>query len=387
MWWSTASLNSDQQHDLPEDRVSPQTKTTVMYMNASVYSPVDPFATAILVDGPTVAWLGSDSAAHAMAGEQSTVVDVHGAVITPSFVAHQRVTHGTQIVSAAQGYGAVELLSDNARTLNDAATRATDAGLVPLPILIHPVTEASAIASAGAPRPCLGIEIDPAQDPAALLEDVTSHLVACSEARNQAVVVCEARPEATVEGAPSAVIDVILEAAQQATDTVGERAFRSRGHRLVGVGELSEEQSESLARHALSVTSRPGAAPLTALARAGVPVTLTTDAENPWQAVKDALEAKEPSHRTSARAAFLALTRGVWRAQRDAQPLAGQLAPGAEASLTMWDAESLMVQQAQGTGASWSTDPRARTPALPALDDPRLPVCERTVVGGNVIFE
>lgn len=160
--------------------MSPQTKTTVMYMNASVYSPVDPFATAILVDGPTVAWLGSDSAAHAMAGEQSTVVDVHGAVITPSFVAHQRVTHGTQIVSAAQGYGAVELLSDNARTLNDAATRATDAGLVPLPILIHPVTEASAIASAGAPRPCLGIEIDPAQDPAALLEDVTSHLVACS---------------------------------------------------------------------------------------------------------------------------------------------------------------------------------------------------------------
>lgn len=368
-----------------------QTKTTAMYVNASVYSPVDPFATAILVDGPTVAWLGSDGAAQAMASEQTTVVDVQGAVITPAFVAHQRITDsGQQIVSPAQGYGAVELLADNAQTLNDAATRASESGLVPLPILVHPVTEASDIPSVEAPRPCLGIEVDPAQDHAAQVEAITAHLVACSEARYQAVVVCEDRvvdTDETGEGTPSSTIDAILEAAQRATDMLGERAFRSRGHRLVGVGELSNEQSESLARHALSVSSRPGAAPLTALARSGVPVTLITDADNPWQAVKDALEAEEPSHRTSARAAFLALTRGVWRAQRDAQPLAGQLAPGAEVSLAMWDAESLMVQQAQGTGASWSTDPRARTPALPALDDPRLPVCERTVVNGNVIFE
>lgn len=368
--------------------MSQQTKTTSLYVNASVYSPVDPFATAILVDGPTIAWLGSDSAAQVMAGERTTAVDVQGAVITPAFVAHQRITDSEQqIVSPRQGYGAVELLSEDAQTLDRAVSRASDAGLVPLPILIHAVTEASAVNSAGAPRPCLGIETDTAQDQSALVEAVTAHFVACSEARYQAVVVFGDRSGTTVDGAPLATVDAILEAAQRATDTVGERAFRSRGHRLVGVGELTEEQSESLARHALSVSSRPGAAPLTALARAGVPVTLMTEVENPWQAVKNALEAEEPSHRTSARAAFLALTRGVWRAQRDAQPLSGQLAPGAEASLAMWDAESLMVQQAQGTGASWSTDPRARTPALPALDDPQLPVCERTVVGGNVIFE
>lgn len=367
--------------------MTPQTKTTALYVNASVYSPVDPFATAILVDGPTIAWLGSDSAAHAMASEQASVVDVAGAVITPIFVAHQRITGDERAVTPAQGYGAVELISDSVEKLDDAAARASDSGLVPLPILMCAVADTADITAANAPRPCLGIEISHAQDHDTLVESVTAHLVACSESRYQAVIVCGEGTENSQAGAPSSVIDAVLKAAQRATDTLGERAFRSRGHRLVGVGELTEQQSESLARHALSVSSRPGAAPLTALARAGVPATLMTDDENPWQAVKDALEAKEPTHRTSARAAFLALTRGVWRAQRDAQPLAGQLAPGAEASLAMWDAESLMVQQAQGTGASWSTDPRARTPALPALDDPRLPVCERTVVNGNVIFE
>lgn len=371
-------------HDFSEDSVNPQAKTTVMYVNASVYSPVDPFATAILVDGSTVAWLGSDSAAHAMAGDRTTVTDVEGAVITPSFVAHQRITDTEQIVTAAQGYGAVELLSENAERLADAVDRATEAGLVALPVLIHPVTDAADIEAVDAPRSCLGFEVTAAQDRDALVEAVTAHLVACSEGRYQAVLVCDGE---NVEGAPSSVIDAVLEAVQRTTDRVGERAFRSRGHRIIGVGELSDEQSEELARHALSVSSRPGAAPLTALARAGVPLTLMTDADNPWRAVKDALEAEEPRHRTSARAAFLALTRGVWRAQRDAQPLAGQLAPGAEASLAMWDAESLMVQQAAGTGASWSTDPRARTPALPTLDDPRLPACERVVVAGHVVFE
>lgn len=51
----------------------------------------------------------------------------------------------------------------------------------------------------------------------------------------------------------------------------------------------------------------------------------------------------------------------------------------------MWDAESVMVQQAQGTGASWSTDPRARTPVLPSLDDSRLPLCEATMVAGTLV--
>ena len=48
--------------------------------------------------------------------------------------------------------------------------------------------------------------------------------------------------------------------------------------------------------------------------------------------------------------------------------MAGQLASGTPATYAVWEVEALMVQQAEGTGASWSTDPRARTPLLPALE-------------------
>ena len=88
------------------------------------------------------------------------------------------------------------------------------------------------------------------------------------------------------------------------------------------------------------------------------------------------LEHNNPAERISARAAFLGHTRAGWRAARYRNPMAGQLVPGAPASFAVWEVEELMVQVADGRVQSWSTDPRARTPLLPALDtgtDPRLP--------------
>ena len=38
---------------------APRAKT-VLYRNGSVYTAADPFATAMVVDGGTVAWVGSD---------------------------------------------------------------------------------------------------------------------------------------------------------------------------------------------------------------------------------------------------------------------------------------------------------------------------------------
>ena len=45
----------------------------------------------------------------------------------------------------------------------------------------------------------------------------------------------------------SGVVDTVLDAVAEAAERVGERAFRARGHRLVGVGALREEQCERLA--------------------------------------------------------------------------------------------------------------------------------------------
>ena len=45
-----------------------------------------------------------------------------------------------------------------------------------------------------------------------------------------------------------------------------------------------------------------------------------------------------------------------------------------------------MVQVADGRVQSWSTDPRARTPLLPALDTGTDPVCLQTVCDGVELY-
>jgi predicted amidohydrolase YtcJ len=60
----------------------------VLYRHGAVYSPADPYAQALLVDGGTVAWVGGDEAAATMAsdGSADVVVDLAGALVTPAFV-------------------------------------------------------------------------------------------------------------------------------------------------------------------------------------------------------------------------------------------------------------------------------------------------------------
>uniref|UniRef100_UPI0039EE5B97 amidohydrolase family protein n=1 Tax=Sinomonas sp. G460-2 TaxID=3393464 RepID=UPI0039EE5B97 len=57
-----------------------------LYRNGSVYSTADPLASAMLVDGGTVAWVGSEEAATSIAGPTVRTVDLDGAVVTPGFV-------------------------------------------------------------------------------------------------------------------------------------------------------------------------------------------------------------------------------------------------------------------------------------------------------------
>ncbi|MFI7481945.1 amidohydrolase [Kocuria sp. M1R5S2] len=208
-------------------------------------------------------------------------------------------------------------------------------------------------------------------------------------------------------------MDVVLDGLDRAAGLVGERGLQSAGHRLEHAEMIDPEGIERLARHSVTVSVQPGfdaawggpgglyeqrlgpvrAAAMNPLAdfyRAGVPVALGSDAPvvplSPWETVRACLEHHDPGQRISARAAFLACTRGAWRAARTPDPMQGQLAPGTPATFAVWDVDALMVQQAQGTGASWSTDPRARTPLLPALDGPSLPVCRQTVLDGVELF-
>ena len=207
-------------------------------------------------------------------------------------------------------------------------------------------------------------------------------------------------------------LDAALDALDQAAADVGEQKVRAAGHRLEHVELADAESIRRLANYSVTVSAQPGfdAAwgtadglyqqrlgsrrggmnPFASFYAAGVPICFGSDSPvtplRPWASVRACLQHNNPAERISARAAFLGHTRAGWRAARYRNPMAGQLVPGAPASFAVWEVEELMVQVADGRVQSWSTDPRARTPLLPALDTGSEPVCLQTVRDGRELF-
>ncbi|MCO4236566.1 amidohydrolase [Pseudarthrobacter raffinosi] len=203
-------------------------------------------------------------------------------------------------------------------------------------------------------------------------------------------------------------LDAALEALELAAAEVGEQRIRAAGHRFEHVEVADPKSVQQLARYSVTVSAQPrfdadwgneggmyeqrlgsrsrSMNPFASFYAAGVPICFGSDSPvtplRPWSSVRACLEHHNHAERISARAAFLGHTRAGWRAAKHHNPMAGQLVPGAPASFAVWDAEELMVQVADGRVQSWSTDPRARTPLLPALDNGVDPVCLQTVKDG-----
>jgi predicted amidohydrolase YtcJ len=233
-------------------------------------------------------------------------------------------------------------------------------------------------------------------------EDVGRHLAACSELR--------------IQGGFHVIGDgglaIALDGLRRADELAGASAVRAAGHRLEHVEMASRDDIAELAAHAVTVSAQPlfdgawggkgklyserlgarweGMNPFASFASAGVPVCFGSDApgcaQDPWASVAACLNHSTQAERISARAAFIGHTRAGWRAVRHPDPLIGQLVPGAPASFAVWEVDELMVQVADGRVQAWSTDPRARTPLLPALDTANPPRCLATVHRGDVLF-
>ena len=208
-------------------------------------------------------------------------------------------------------------------------------------------------------------------------------------------------------------MDIAIAGLEQAARQVGIDAVRAAGHRLEHAEMVDAAAMAALAKHSVGVSVQPvfdalwggGAGmyaqrlgaeralalnPLARFYEAGVPAFFGSDSPvtplNPWASVRAALSHHEPSSRISARAAFIGHTRAGWRAAKSQNPFQGQLGAGAPASFAVWDVEQLMVQVADERVQSWSTDPRARTPLLPALDTGSDPRCLQTVHRGRELF-
>jgi predicted amidohydrolase YtcJ len=234
------------------------------------------------------------------------------------------------------------------------------------------------------------------------VEEAAAHLAACSLAGIQGGF--------HIIG--DAGLDAALQALELAAGEVGEQRVRAAGNRFEHVEMVDAAAVETLARFSVTVSAQPAfdAAwggsgglyekrlggrsksmnPFAGLYSAGVPVCFGSDSPvtplRPWSSVRACLEHHNADQRMSARAAFLGHTRAGWRAARYPNPMAGQLVPGAPASFAVWEVEELMVQVADGRVQSWSTDPRARTPLLPALDTGTDPVCLQTVRDGMELY-
>jgi predicted amidohydrolase YtcJ len=207
-------------------------------------------------------------------------------------------------------------------------------------------------------------------------------------------------------------LDAALQALEGAAAEVGEQRVRAAGHRFEHVEMADAAAIARLAKYSVTVSAQPafdaawggqgqlyerrlgsrsrGMNPFASFYSAGVPICFGSDTPvtplRPWSSVRACLEHHDADQRISARAAFLGHTRAGWRAARYENPMAGQLVPGAPATFAVWEVDELMVQVADNRVQSWSTDPRARTPLLPALDTGTDPRCLQTVRNGMELF-
>ncbi|MDQ1712800.1 MAG: hypothetical protein QOE45_2250 [Frankiaceae bacterium] len=126
--------------------------------------------------------------------------------------------------------------------------------------------------------------------------------------------------------------------------------------------------------------------PYAAFAAAGVPMAFGADAPvtplDPWGGVRAAVHHGTPGSGLSPRAAFLAATRGGYRAAGDDE--SGVLAVGAPATFAVWDAEPLPARPTDERVAGWSTDAGWSEAGLP--DVTKTPECLRTVVRGRTVW-
>ncbi len=234
-------------------------------------------------------------------------------------------------------------------------------------------------------------------------EQVRDHVIGCTRAGLQAGV--------HVIGDAGA--DAVLAGFRQAAGVVGAAALRTARHRLEHVESVDADAVATLADLAVTASVQPafdalwggadglyaarlGTAralamnPFGALAAAGVPLALGSDSPvtpfDPWGAVRACVFHHVEQQRTSARAAFAAHTRGAHRAaRRDGE---GVLAPGAPATLAVWQAGDLVVQAPDDRIRAWSTDPRSGTPGLPDLSPGvPLPACLLTMRSGRPIHD
>ncbi len=98
--------------------------SSLLLVNGRIHTPADPGATALLVQGDRIAWIGHEGAALAQRDGVERVIDLAGALVTPAFVdAHVHVTAtgmnliGLDLTAARSRDDVIRLAADYCRDL------------------------------------------------------------------------------------------------------------------------------------------------------------------------------------------------------------------------------------------------------------------------------
>lgn len=390
---------------------------TRIFVDGSVYSPVDPYATALLTEDGVVRWVGSDAGAHSIADESTEVVELDGALLTPAFARALAPVGGKEPVEIleyldvyrAVGYHTHTLLAsmDDAadlvsalrhnieehgpadiRLILDASgprVKGRERAGVDLEELVSAIKALRPLTEG--PRALPGLSLTGIHVPAGLAERYAQ------VAEDAALVLSIDASEGFAAAAEAALsirgerpwLPIRLDAAYStAQDPISDEWLQKLASGRVHLGlsvcePESDEDDEAVQALAAGGEGQESVASVARRANAaGTSIALGSDtqlfAPGAWALVRALVN---DEHGVSARSAFAALTRGVYRLAHEENPFMGQLAPDTPAFVTRWRVEALMVQAPDSRVASWSTDPRARIPLLPVLDDDSpLPILE-----------
>lgn len=341
--------------------------STQVFLNGSVYSPADPFATAMVVSNGTVEWVGQDAGARSILDPSMTRIELSGDLISPAFALAAVSAEPGQVDDVLDeleqaGYGLAHLMLTS--PLENAHEHSAVTARYYIP--------ANRVSTEHLPDPSTsGVYFtSPADMTQELLEfAVNNRLNLVAVPADDSVA---EEYLATLEGLDSlarlkvsprldgllTLDDALIEKAKNLNVSLG---FSS------GISDVENSYSQALS---IGASVMLGSDPLSSFTRLG------------WELVYGAVAPLHGELAVSARAAFQSITRAVYRAQGESTPWGGQLVPGAPADFVRWHVTELMVQTPDSRISAWSTDPRARTPLLPVLADdvsrPRLKALYKT---------
>jgi predicted amidohydrolase YtcJ len=202
-----------------------------------------------------------------------------------------------------------------------------------------------------------------------------------------------------------AAISTVLEGFAAAARTLGTERLRAARHRVEHAEIMNKRLIAGFVEFGIVASMQPAfdrlwggtgrmyesrlgldrsleSNPMGAMHGVGVSLAFGSDSPvtplDPWGSVRAAAAHCNPAQRMSVRAAFAAHTRGGWRAVHLDNE--GVLALGAPATFAVW---STPAGVERGLPVLLAEDPEDRGPADPTP----LPVCRRTVLRGDVIYE